>query len=229
MDSRFRTGQWRQEAVFDNLFYPTGKETHAGIFIEVGAWDGVDISNTYYLEKCKGWSGLLVEPIKSKAEQAEHNRWIPVWNGCVGNVNGETKFLHVLGYSEMLSGINDNIHPKHRERINKEVSDYKQKTEIIKLPCKTLNSLMTEYNLPKVDLLSLDAQTAEFSILKAYDPLHSPIKAILLDFNGINKDEISNWFSEHDYNLYWKSECSDEVLYINENFQWTWNNEIGRN
>jgi FkbM family methyltransferase len=226
MDSRFQTGQWNQEKIFDQLFYSTGNEEHAGIFIEVGAWDGVEISNTYYLEKCRNWKGLLVEPITSKAEEAEHNRWSPVWKGCVGWANGETEFLHVIGYSEMLSGINNSIHSKHRERINKEVSDFHQKTEIIKIPCKTLNSLMADYNLPIVDLLSLDVQTAELSVLKAYDPSRHPIKAILMDLNGINKEEISNWFTEHNYKLYWKAEHSDEVLYVNENLPWTWEGSV---
>ena len=222
MDLRFRTGQWGQEVVIDCLCYPSRKETHTGIFIEVGAWDGVEISNTYYLEKYRGWSGLLIEPIKSKAEEAKHNRWVPVWEGCVGNGDGETEFLHVIGYSEMLSGINNSIHPQHRARMMKEVSDFKQKTEILKLPCRTLNSLMTEHHLQAVDFLSLDAQTAELSILKSYNPTYYPIKAILMDLNGVNKEEISNWFNDNNYKLYWKSDSSDEVLYVNENLKWTW-------
>jgi FkbM family methyltransferase len=229
MDSRFRTGQWGQEDVFDRLFYPTGKENHVGTFIEVGAWDGIDISNTYYLEKYRGWNGVLVEPIESRAARASHNRWAPVWKGCVGWADGETEFLHVIGYSEMLSGINNSIHPRHRERIQKEVADYKQKTEILKVPCKTLNSLMTDHNLKAVDLLSLDAQTAELPILKAYDPSRHKIKAILLDFNGLNTEEITKWFDTHNYKLYWKSDRADEVLYINENLPWTWENVSGRN
>jgi hypothetical protein len=33
-----------------------------GYFIEAGAYDGEMISNTLYLEKKMGWTGLLVEP-----------------------------------------------------------------------------------------------------------------------------------------------------------------------
>lgn len=32
-----------------------------GYFLEIGANDGFTLSNTHYLEKCFGWSGLLVE------------------------------------------------------------------------------------------------------------------------------------------------------------------------
>lgn len=34
----------------------------SGFFCDVGAGDGVWHSNSYFLEKAKGWSGILVEP-----------------------------------------------------------------------------------------------------------------------------------------------------------------------
>ena len=34
-----------------------------GFFIEAGANDGFEQSNTYHLERWRGWSGVLVEPI----------------------------------------------------------------------------------------------------------------------------------------------------------------------
>jgi hypothetical protein len=39
-----------------------GAKKRDGFFIEAGAHDGVEASNTLYLEKKMGWKGLLVEP-----------------------------------------------------------------------------------------------------------------------------------------------------------------------
>ena len=33
-----------------------------GTYIEAGALDGFEFSNTYYLDRVRGWKGLLVEP-----------------------------------------------------------------------------------------------------------------------------------------------------------------------
>lgn len=46
----------------------------AGFFVEAGAYDGYTQSNTYWLERGRGWRGLLVEPMPELAEQARLSR-----------------------------------------------------------------------------------------------------------------------------------------------------------
>ena len=36
-----------------------------GIFVDVGAHDGVSINNTLYFEKNHNWTGINIEPIKN--------------------------------------------------------------------------------------------------------------------------------------------------------------------
>jgi hypothetical protein len=45
-----------------------------GYFIEAGAGDGIDCSNTYLLEKSFGWSGLLLEPSATQFSRLSSNR-----------------------------------------------------------------------------------------------------------------------------------------------------------
>jgi len=57
-----------------------------GFFIEVGANDGINQSNTYYLEKERNWRGILIEPapnnyISCKKNRSNLNRFY--FNACV--------------------------------------------------------------------------------------------------------------------------------------------------
>ncbi len=45
-----------------------------GFFVEAGGHDGYTQSNTYYLERLRGWRGILVEPMPEMAAQARRNR-----------------------------------------------------------------------------------------------------------------------------------------------------------
>jgi len=45
-----------------------------GFFIEAGGFDGFTQSNTDYLERFRGWRGILVEPMPELAALARRNR-----------------------------------------------------------------------------------------------------------------------------------------------------------
>src|SRR5690349_2843700 len=45
-----------------------------GVFLEAGAFDGFWGSNTYWFERFRGWSGVLVEPIPQFAALARKER-----------------------------------------------------------------------------------------------------------------------------------------------------------
>ena len=45
-----------------------------GFYIECGANDGVNQSNTWYFEKQLGWKGLLIEPVKEVFVELKKNR-----------------------------------------------------------------------------------------------------------------------------------------------------------
>jgi hypothetical protein len=53
---------------------------HGGFFIEAGANDGVNQSNTLYFEKNLNWKGILIEPIPELAQQCKENR-----PDCIGH------------------------------------------------------------------------------------------------------------------------------------------------
>jgi len=54
----------------DRILAAEFADKHDGYFVEVGSYNGESYSNTYYLERTMGWSGVLVE-----ADPALHETW----------------------------------------------------------------------------------------------------------------------------------------------------------
>ena len=51
-------GQYGQAQIVDDFFH----QKNSGFFVEAGAWDGVYLSNTLFLERQRNWTGILIEP-----------------------------------------------------------------------------------------------------------------------------------------------------------------------
>src|SRR5258708_6764498 len=78
--------QWRAQFGEDRLLVKHFGGKREGYFVEVGAFDGENLSNTYFLEKALGWQGILVEPIPKLAAQCRTKRPLSqvVEAACVG-------------------------------------------------------------------------------------------------------------------------------------------------
>ena len=64
-----------------------------GYFLEVGAYDGIQTSNTYFLEKELGWSGICIEANPSVFNSLALNRKSLNLNVAVSNYQGVGMFL----------------------------------------------------------------------------------------------------------------------------------------
>jgi hypothetical protein len=98
---------------FQDLFVDWMLKKKNGIFIEFGACDGIKISNTYYLEKHLGWTGVLLEPAKSWHNDIKINRPdCTIDFRCVSNQSGnEIDFYE--NAEPTLSSQNKNFFSRH--------------------------------------------------------------------------------------------------------------------
>jgi len=112
-----------------------------GVFVDIGAYDGIQTSNTYTLEKYYNWNGICIEANSEIYQKLIKNRNCINIYGAVSNYNGDCYF-----------------------------SSDKISSEGIKTPCFILNDIL-EKNLNKnvIDYLSLDVEGHEFSILETID------------------------------------------------------------
>jgi len=145
-----------------------GSRNH--VFVDIGAHNGVTISNSLFFEQTRNWTGLLVEPLPDVFEELVRNRPnTPAERCAVSEVEGNVQFLKVSGYSEMTSGIVDHYDPRHRMRIQNEVRTMGGDSTIINVPSYRLSSLLEKHGLSHVHYLSIDVEGSEFSVLKSID------------------------------------------------------------
>jgi hypothetical protein len=75
-DTLMRTSNDEDLIAFKNMFLSKDGMTpkRNGFYIEMGAFDGVQESNTRFFELCLGWKGLLIEASPTTFENLKHNR-----------------------------------------------------------------------------------------------------------------------------------------------------------
>src|SRR5262249_21734363 len=141
-------------------------EKRNGFFVDIGAHDGVSLSNTLYLEEKLGWTGLAIEPNPEVYKRLSINRRCSVLQGCVAACSGKQKFRVLRGVAEMLSGLVDEYDPRHETRIRSAVTMQPDTQEEIEVDCFTLNELLDQHSIRSVDYLSIDTEGSELSILR---------------------------------------------------------------
>src|SRR5262245_35267462 len=78
--SRSHLSQAGQDAWVINEVFGRKKN---GFFVDIGATDGIDINNTYMLEKRHGWTGICIEPDPEFFRALRRNRSCICVNACL--------------------------------------------------------------------------------------------------------------------------------------------------
>ena len=139
-----------------------------GIYVDVGAHDGININNTLYFEKYNNWTGINIEPIKKIFDNLVINRPNNINLNCaVCNNDGETDFFCNTGHTEMISGIKHTMDVRHLQRTEYENNIMGSTTEIIKVNTQKLETIFDQNNITHVNYLSIDVEGAEFEVIKS--------------------------------------------------------------
>lgn len=126
-----------------------------GYFVEVGAYDGINMSNTLLMEQM-GWSGLCIEPNPRLFAQMSNVRRCLKSQYAVFNIDDAT----VEFYDDPNGGCSSIV----------ETDVSANRFPVIKVPTKTLTTLLKEHNAPSfIHYLSLDTEGSEYEILKTHD------------------------------------------------------------
>ena len=164
-----------------------------GYFVEFGATNGFDLSNTYLLEKDFGWNGILAEPAKVWHQDLKANRSASLDFDCVWNKSGEIVNFTVAQeaeYSTISSFTDKDAHASARN-----------KGETFPVTTISLNDLLKRHDAPStIDYLSIDTEGSELEILEAFDFNQYAISVITCEHNfSSQRAKIYKLLSSHGF------------------------------
>ena len=177
-----------------------GKE--GGYFVEVGASDGIELSNSFLLETKYKWKGICCEPIPLRFQKLVVNRPNSIcFNDAIYSKSG-LSLTFSIAHADLCSGISKHI-TAHKSRVDINKSE-------ITVNTLTLTDALDKANAPRfIEYLSLDTEGSELEILKSFDfskytfglidvehnyqePIRSKIRSLLLSKGYVYKGK-NHW------------------------------------
>jgi FkbM family methyltransferase len=193
-----------------------------GFFIEVGANDGIEQSNTCMYEKYRNWKGLLVEPNPIKFSICKNNRT----NSIVENyalvsstyekstISGD--FLNE-GHGDSLMAMvvedgdyqDEDILRNRQKRLNS--------GNIVDVPAITLTKLLDKHQITKIDFFSLDVEGYEMSVLNGLDfSIYRPKYILVETANRVEyQREMKKYMESKNYSFIKQLSGNDDLFVDN--------------
>jgi FkbM family methyltransferase len=163
-----------------------------GFYIEIGAFDGIYMSNSYVFEQ-QGWSGICIEAIPKYAQLCVQNRpqATCLQMACVGDEKLEEVEFSVeeMGIVSGIAARSDDPGLANTYRFFGQPFTGFEK---IMVPAATLNRILATH-LPDgtdIDFISLDVEGKDIEVLRALDFDRYGPKVLLVEANTQNDFRI---------------------------------------
>jgi FkbM family methyltransferase len=131
-----------------------------GFFVDVGAFEPVEKSQTWALEE-RGWNGLLIEPQPHLAARLRKERRVPVYEvACSSPANsGKTLPLQVGG------GMHASLQPDYY------IAGFKDREiATVEVGIRTLDEILEDSGAPEpIDFISIDVEFHEIDVLLGFN------------------------------------------------------------
>lgn len=195
-----------------------------GTFLDIGSYDGITFSNTYYLEKHLNWSGICIEPNPSMFQKCKENRKSIVCNKAIFEKSNEKiEFIipcgnNIEGGIEQLCGLKEFIREKN---LKKDFINQYSKYNTILVDTVNINELLDTHNLHNIDYMSLDTEGYELNILKSINYEKNIIKYITVE-HGNDDDyqtQIKEFLESKNYIRHRNNKWDDEYMLIDKRRQ----------
>lgn len=157
-------------------FFRNTPLVNRGIYIEMGALDGLTFSNTFIFEYCFGWTGVLIEGNPHNFLRLLENRPCNsnVWAVACPSSQSHAFMEGKLGTSKLAD--KNSTYVPHKMTM---------------VPCRTLASVFNDNDIVHVDFFSLDVEGAELKVLETIDFDKVSIHVLIVEKNGLRKQQLA--------------------------------------
>jgi len=171
-----------------NLYYLLSKflgNRKEGHYVEVGAYDGLLVSNTWGLA-ARGWHGLLIEPVPHLADRCRRNyahlENIKVLSVAIGREEQEV----VLHFAGPLTTTNTSV---YNEYFDLEWAKGALTDKSLSVECRPLDIVLTEQQIPLgFDLLVVDVEGFETEVFAGFDISRWEPKMVIIELADTHPD-----------------------------------------
>ena len=187
-------------------------------FLEFGATDGIEFSNSYMLENRLGWKGVLSEPSPQWHESLRRNRKnTKIITQCIWSKSKETLdfFMSDAG---VYSTLNDFV-DIDKNSMPENTALRKRKGKVIPVKTITLNDVIDEhFNNITPSYISIDTEGSEYEILKSFNFVNYRPKLFTIEHNYTDLEiKIDDLMSENKYKRVFKNLTDFDAWYVCEN------------
>jgi len=186
-------------------FFP---EKYVGHCVEVGAVDGVHLSNTLYFEQ-RGWGCLCIEPNSYYHEALAKNRKVAM-PFAVSNQNKDGVVLHRVqmgeGFGACTSLVPDQKLIDQHEHL---ITAFDQ----ILVNTRTLDWCLSCFEWPKIDFVAIDTEGTELAVLEGFNLDHWKPSLLIIE-NNHDDPEITQHLRPRGYQKVIRYEVNDFYVRI---------------
>jgi len=190
--------QFGEDKILNELF-----KKREGTCVEVGGFDGITGSNTYFFERL-GWRCLVVEPMPDFCERIRSIRTCDVAEIAASDKAGEVDFYIATG-AETLSTIQKD--DEHFARI-KSLGD--EKIRQIRVKTARLDDILLERGMTNIDFLTIDVEGHEMSVLAGMSFNKISPRIVIIEDNSFGSDtQVKKLMETVSYVRFKRTGCND--------------------
>ena len=208
--------QISKSQLFQDLFvHFIHDEKRNGTFLEFGATNGVELSNSFMLEQKFGWSGVLAEPSPQWHTELFKNRpKSTILTECIYSETGK-KLDFFVSNSGVLSTLDEFKHsdietmPGNTRMRN--ASGYNCEVTTISLN----DVISTHFEGAKIDYMSVDTEGSELLILEQFDFSKFAPKVVTVEHNFTDAEKkLDELFFQNKYQRMFRGYTQFDAWYV---------------